>query len=89
MFGGVLNNASKKQTPEAFYKKDALKSFTKFTGKHLCWSFFFNKVAGIILSLSLMLFMCLSIHFTHYFAVPIVGFEQVNAGWKKVNLLLL
>ena len=59
MFGGVLNNASKKQPPEAFYKKDGLKSFTKFTGKHLCWSFFFNKVAGVILSLSLMLFMCL------------------------------
>ena len=27
-------------------KKDALKNFAKFTGKHLCQSLFFNKVAG-------------------------------------------
>ena len=28
-------------------KKDALKSFAKFTGKHLCWSLFLNKVEGL------------------------------------------
>ena len=28
-------------------KKGILKNFANFTGKHLCWSFFFNKVAGI------------------------------------------
>ena len=26
--------------------KRCLKNFTKFTGKHLCWSLFLNKVAG-------------------------------------------
>ena len=35
-----------KQPPEVFYKKSALRNFTKFTGKHLCQSLFFNKVAG-------------------------------------------
>ena len=30
-----------------FYKKDVLGNFTKFTGKHLCQSLFFNKVAGL------------------------------------------
>ena len=30
-----------------FYKKSTLKNFTKFTGKHLCQSIFFNKVAGL------------------------------------------
>ena len=30
---------------EVFCKKYVLKSFTKFTGKHLCQSLFFNKVA--------------------------------------------
>ena len=35
-----------KQPPEVFYKKGVLKNFTKFTGKHLCQSLFFNKVAG-------------------------------------------
>ena len=28
-------------------KKDALKNLEKFTGKHLCQSLFFNKVAGL------------------------------------------
>ena len=30
--------------PEVFCKKVVLRSFTKFTGKHLCQSLFFNKV---------------------------------------------
>ena len=33
--------------PEVFCKKGVLKNFTKFTGKHLCQSLFFNKVAGL------------------------------------------
>ena len=36
-----------KQLPEVFYKKCVLRNFTKLTGKHLCQSFFFNKVAGL------------------------------------------
>ena len=28
-------------------KKVFLKNFIKFTGKHLCWSLFFNKVSGL------------------------------------------
>ena len=28
-------------------KKDVLRNFTKFTGKHLCQSLFFNKVVGL------------------------------------------
>ena len=35
-----------KQPPELFYVKSVLRNFTKFTGKHLCQSVFFNKVAG-------------------------------------------
>ena len=32
--------------PDVFFKKVVRKSFAKFTGKHLRWSLFFNKVAG-------------------------------------------
>ena len=32
--------------PELFCKKDVLRNSAKFTGKHLCQSLFFNKVAG-------------------------------------------
>ena len=33
--------------PSCFMKKGVLGNFTKFTGKHLCQSLFFNKVAGL------------------------------------------
>ena len=33
--------------PEVFCKKGVLRNFTKFTQKHLCYSLFFNKVAGL------------------------------------------
>ena len=35
------------QPPGVFYKKGVLRNFTKLTGKHLCQSLFFNKVAGL------------------------------------------
>ena len=31
--------------PDVFCKKGVLRNFAKFTGKHLCQSIFFNKVA--------------------------------------------
>ena len=33
--------------PEVFCEKGVLKNFAKFTGKHLCLSLLFNKVAGL------------------------------------------
>ena len=36
--------------PEIFRKKGVLKNFAEFTGKHLCQSLFFNKVAGLSLT---------------------------------------
>ena len=35
-----------KQPPEVFFRNFS-RNFTKFTGKHLCQSLFFNKVAGL------------------------------------------
>ena len=32
----------------AFCRKDVLRNFAKFTGKHLCQSLFFNKVFNFI-----------------------------------------
>ena len=37
--------------PEVFCKNGVLRNFTKFTGKHLCQSPFFNKVTGLRLQL--------------------------------------
>ena len=33
--------------PKVFCKKDVIRNFAKFTGKHLYQSLFFNKVAGL------------------------------------------
>ena len=38
--------------PEVFCKKRVFRNFTKFTGKHLCQSLLFNKVAGLWLLLN-------------------------------------
>ena len=32
---------------QMFFKIGVLKTAANFTGKHLCWSLFFNKVAGL------------------------------------------
>ena len=39
--GLIINRSSH---PEVFCEKGVLRNFTKFTGRHLCESFFFNKV---------------------------------------------
>ena len=38
---------SKSSRPEVFCRKGVLRYFGKFTGKHLCHSLFFSKVAGL------------------------------------------
>ena len=37
----------KNSRPEVFCKKGVLRNFAKFTGKQLCQSLLFNKVAGL------------------------------------------
>ena len=39
--------ARKEQPPKVFFEKVVHKNFAKFTGKHLCRSFVFNKDAGL------------------------------------------
>ena len=43
----LMQSIIRSSLPEVFCKKDVLRNFTKFTGKHLCQSLFFNKVAGL------------------------------------------
>ena len=42
-----ITNNKQKQSPGGVLQKGILKNSTKFTGKHLCKSRFFNKVAGL------------------------------------------
>ena len=43
---GISNIKCRSSRPEEFCKKVVLKSFAKFTGKHLCQILFFHKVAS-------------------------------------------
>ena len=43
-----MKSKSRSSRPEVFCKKGVLRNFTKFTGKHLCQSLFYNKVAGLL-----------------------------------------
>ena len=49
----ISHNLYRSIHPEVFYKKGVLRNFAKFTGKHLCQSLSFNKVAGLLLLLRL------------------------------------
>ena len=40
----MINRSSR---PEVFCKKGVIRNFSKSTGKHLCQSLLFNKVAGL------------------------------------------
>ena len=40
-------DTNRSSRPEVFYKKDVLRNFAKFIGKHLCQGLFYNKVAGL------------------------------------------
>ena len=42
-----LSKYFRNNRPEVFCKKGVLRNFAKFTGKHLCQSLFFDKVAGL------------------------------------------
>ena len=57
-----------------FTWKSVLRNFAKFTGKHLCQSPFFNKVAGLRLLLDLSLWFHCSGNFLQGFLIQIILF---------------
>ena len=42
-----MQKQSSGRLPDVFCRKEVFNKFSKFTGKHLCQSLFFNKVAGL------------------------------------------
>ena len=49
VFSKITYFHAQKQPTEVFlfYNEGVLRNFAKFTGKHMCQSLFFNKVAGL------------------------------------------
>ena len=66
---------------QVFCKKGVLRNFAKFTGKHLCQSLFFNKVAGLRLYLFLYL---------HYFNIIFTGLlflpDLISINYTVISL---
>ena len=61
----ISHNLYRSSHPEVFCKKGVLRNFAKFTGKHLCQSLSFNKVADLWLLLRLVRWkavICFSMH---------------------------
>ena len=77
-------NQKQKQPPKVFCKKRCFRNFAKFTGKHLCQSLFFNKVASLRLATVLKKRpwrRCFPMNFEKFLRTPILK----NTSW----LLLL
>ena len=58
---------------EVFCRKDVLRNFEKFTGKHLCQSLLFNKVAGlrtVTLLKKEILYRCFPVNFSKFLKTP-------------------
>ena len=61
--------------PEVFCKKGVLGNFAKFTGKHLCQSLFFNKVAGLrpaTLLKKVLWHRCFPVNFAKFLRTPFI-----------------
>ena len=77
---------------EVFSKKLVIKNFTKFSGKYLCQSIFFNKVAGLrpaTLLKKRLWHSCFPENFVKFLRAPLFT-EHLHIHWLllKVNKLL-
>ena len=58
---------------EVFYRKGILRNFEKFTGKHLCQSLLFNKIAGlrtVTLLKKRFWYRCFPVNFSKFLKTP-------------------
>ena len=79
---------SRSSRPDVFSKKVVLRNFTKFTGKHLCQSLFFNKIAGVrpaTLLKNRLWHRCFPMNFVKFLRTP---FLKEHLWWLLLNLRL-
>ena len=79
------NNKAQKQSSGGVLKKRFLRNFAKFTGKHLCESLFFNKVAGLMHATLLkkrLWHRCFPVNFVEFLRTP---FFAEHLRWLLLN----
>ena len=81
----MLFSLNRSSCPEVFCKKGVLKHFAKFTGKHMCQSLFFNKVAVLKKETLAQLFsceFCKIFRNTFFYRTPLVAaFDLSHILW--------
>ena len=71
---------------EVFCKKDVLRNFAKFTGKHLCKSLFFNnKNKKVVASGKVLRFTRLAFRLTQYLFILEGAWNPVDT-WRRFNI---
>ena len=90
----VLKRLVRSSHRRCFVRKDVLRNFAKFTGKHLCQSPFFNKVADLrradlLPATSRRKITTLSQIFQNYAKLlfPAIYFEKIFQKFLDINLL--
>ena len=72
MLEEVLDIMLRSNRPEVFCKKDVLRNFTNFTGKHLCQRLLFNKVSKFFKLLKKSLWhRCFPVNFMKFLRTPL------------------
>ena len=87
--GGILQERwnFQKQSPEVFCKKSCLRNFAKLTGKHLCQSLFFDKVADLRLATLLkkrLWHRCFPVNLATFLRIP---FLKEHLRWVFLTLV--
>ena len=86
MYYAYTSSKTKRSSrPEVFCKKGVPENFTKFTGKHLCQSFFFNKVTGVMSAILLkkrLWYRCFPVNFVKFLRTP---FFIEHLWWLLLN----
>ena len=85
----------KKHPPEVLCKKGVLRNFTKFTGKNLCLSLFFNKVTDLrpaTLSKKRLWHRRFPVNFVKFvrtpffYRTPLVAASECMQKWQKTSM---
>ena len=83
------NTGFRTSRPKVFYEKDVIRNFTKFTGKHLCQSLFYNKVPDLRPATSLkkrFWHRCFPVNFVKFLRTP---FLAEHLWWLLLRIEVL
>ena len=87
-FNICWNWSYRSSRPELFCKKSLLRNFTKFTGKHLRQSLFFNKIAGHRQQVFSCEFCKISENTLSYIFVLTEHLPAVASNYRRIKLLI-